>query len=183
VSYTLPGLSVVNTPNLASGQGGQAPPTQIILLYPFPTAYTAFYGDCTDEASVGNTASPTVSSSSQTLASIGLGTLALQIVDQNGQPISGAQVSVQTTDTKCPTDVFSLPPTGASGVSQAGILNTPVGSITPFSPLPYTLTVTSGAHTFPVTTLAVSASGVMATTAGVATIYHYPNPVIIEASS
>jgi hypothetical protein len=166
LSYTLPGLSVVNTP--ASGQLGS--------LYPFPTAYTVFYGDCTDEESVVSTATPTVSSSAQTQTSIGLGTLALQIVDENGQAISGAKVSVVTTDTKCPTHVFSLPSTGASGVSQAGVLNTPTSS-------PYTLTVTSGAHAFPVTTLAVSGSGVVATTGGVTTIYHYPNPVIIKALS
>jgi hypothetical protein len=178
VSYTQSSLSTLNV--AVHSQTGNPPPPLVSPLYPYPTAYSLFYGDCADEASAGSAATATVTSSRSTNASIGIGTLAVEVVDANGQPITGAQISVTTSDGSCPTDTFQLPSTGASGISQAGVINTPVVSGTA---QPYTVTVTSGAHTYPVTTLAVSASGVVATTSGLASYYHYPNPVVIEASS
>jgi hypothetical protein len=182
VSYTQASLAPVNTPIPSASLAGLPLPSSIGSLYPFPTAYSVFYGDCADEKSVGSLGTATVAGSQASQTSIGIGSLAVQIVDANGQPIPGAQLSVTTSDAACPIDTFQLPSTGASGVSQGAILNTPIGG-SPAIPQPYMLTVTSGAHTFSTVSLTVSASGVVATSGGVSTAYHYPDPVMIQATS
>ena len=174
VSYT--GASLPPVTVAIQSQPGNPPPSPVSSLYPFATPYTLFYGDCADEQAVNSVATATVISSQTSAASIGIGTLAIEVLDTNGQPVAGAHVSVTTSDGTCPQDTFQLPTTGSSGISQAGVLNTP-GSA------PYAVTVVSGAHTFPTTTLAVSASGVTATSGSVTSYYHYPNPVVIGATS
>lgn len=162
-----------------------ANPTVIGNLFPFVGAtgatYSVWSGDCpANQPDSSYQASTLVASgqyapSSSTSLTVPLSYLALRIVDQNGQPLSGATVTAQVTTSGCSTDTFALPSSQGDGMVEAGL---PMGASG--TPLDYTITGTSGANTGTVQ-LAVSATGVQVSPPSGTTV-PYPIPVTLAVS-
>ena len=99
-------------------------------LFPFTSVYTVWYGDCLAEEP---STPPTVSVTPGATASVpmtGLGNLTIEAEATATGPIwAGATVSTTIADPNmstdgCPADVLSLPATGSTGLSEAGMVET-----------------------------------------------------------
>ncbi len=159
-----------------------ANPTLVGNLFPFVGAtgatYSVWSGDCTANQPASTYLASTLVSpgqyapSSSSSLTVPLSYLALRIVDQNGQPLSGATVTAQVTTSGCQSETFALPSSQGDGMVEAGL---PMGASG--TPLDYTVTATSGANTG-TAQVAVSATGVQVTPPSGVTV-PYPIPVTL----
>jgi|GEM_PF-1577240 len=116
---------------VATSQAGANPGALGTPLYPFVNGYSVFPGSCLAQASTGlPTAAPGPGGSATVTAR--LANTALDVVNTAGQPVPNATISATVTSTVpvapattapmqgCTTDTYTLPTTGADGLSAAG---------------------------------------------------------------
>jgi hypothetical protein len=159
-----------------------ANPTVVGNLFPFVGAtgatYSVWSGDCTANQPASTYLTSTLVSpgqyapSSSTSLTVPLSYLALRIVDQNGQPLSGAAVTAQVTTSGCTNETFALPSSQGDGMVEVGL---PMGASG--TPLDYTITATSGGNTGSAQ-VAVSSTGVQVTPPSGVSV-PYPIPVTL----
>jgi len=165
-----PGLTGSGTKVMVPSTAGTNP-VSIGSLYPYPNGYNVWPGNCSSQAFGTLPITPAVVGAANT-ADLQFGYLPLRVVNSStGQPIPGALVSITelaTTGTGCGTDTYTLPDTGGSGLSEAGV---PLGN--------YTLVVHNpldGAAT--TEAVSVSPSGVSAA----ATTANFPALLTVQAN-
>jgi Tfp pilus assembly protein PilV len=143
------------TPQVPSG-GTTNATTLPTILYPQAPGYSIAAGDCPVEATstaIANLNAPPGGSADVTVP---LGLLPLQLVGPTGAPVSGATITL--TSTQCGgTDSYNLPVTDATGITMASV---------PYGTFSYTVTQGSSAVAHTSVTIVVGASTVVVSTAG-----------------
>jgi Tfp pilus assembly protein PilV len=159
------------TPQLAAGHGSVSVLPK--ALYPQAGGYSVVAGDCNLEGKDVPTGSLVAVPGGTGTATVPLGLLALQLVNNSGAPVSGATLTL--TSTTCGTayaDAYTMPVTDGYGLSVTSV---------PYGSYSYTVTVngTSAAHT--AVNLTVGPSAVTESVNGVTTTTYLPNSVQVAA--
>ncbi len=110
----------------------QAQPTNATslpnVLYPLAAGYSIVGGDCGAESNSYSTASLAASPGGTAAATVPLGLLPLEVVNPiAGSPVSGATVTLSTTQCSSSPDTYTLPTTDAQGLSRTSV---PYGTYT-----------------------------------------------------
>lgn len=142
-------------------------------LFPYPSGYSVWYGDCTAEEPSSPAMVAATPGQSSTATITGLVPLELQVSKSGGTPLYGAttNITVQDGAHSCPADIFGLSPT-------TGTTPNPAISLTEVIPETYSVTVTDpGNHMSTTFTVQVTATGVV----DGATTYPDGTPVPVTA--
>ncbi len=126
-------------------------------LFPYPSGYSVWYGDCTAEAPSTPAMVASSPGGTSTATITGLAPLELQVSKSGGTPLYGATATatVQDATDGCPADAFGLSPT--SGTSP-----NPALSLTEMIPETYSVKVTDpGNQQSTTVTLQVTTTGVV----------------------
>ena len=124
------------------------------ILYPQASGYSIVAGDCQAEATSAAIANLNAEPGGSAQVTVPLGLLPLQLIGSNGSPLSGATITI--TSTQCGTaDSYNLPVTDATGVTQASV---------PYGTYSYTVTQGQTAVAHPSYAITVGASSIQVST-------------------
>jgi len=152
-------------------------------LFPFANGYSVGAGDCGAEVANGSalaTSVPGATGGGAPDVTLPLGLLPIEVTTASGAPVAGATVTASVADPNIPANascndgtVYSLPTSGPDGMSElAAVYET------------YTVTVTVGSTTTPVTVQVTPYDSVVWTlqsgTWVVTGVYPLPQPVVIQ---
>ena len=143
-------LTPVPWKTAATGGGTSA------TLFPYPSGYSVWYGDCTAEEPASPAMVATSPGGTSTATITGMAPLELQ-VSKGGSPLYGATATatVQDGTNGCPADTFGLSPT-------SGTTPSPAVSLTQVIPETYSVKVTDpGNQQSTTVTMQVTATGVV----------------------
>ncbi|MCK4177454.1 carboxypeptidase-like regulatory domain-containing protein [Aciditerrimonas ferrireducens] len=106
VTVTASGLPSGAQVVVAAGSTSEGPAP----LFPFPSGYQAFFGDCSAEAPASPTGFPTSPGTDQTVDLAGLVPLDLAVSAKGAGPVSGTLTLAPPSGSGCPADQFPLGP-------------------------------------------------------------------------
>jgi len=121
VTVTSSGLPTGSAVIIPAGQNPSGP----VPLFPFPTGYHAYYGDCPAEAPANPTGFSTAPGAVDTVDLSGLEPLELQVSATGAGPVTGTLQLDPSASSGCPADSFPLGPLDlqhGSGLLSAQVL-------------------------------------------------------------